>query len=444
MERRSFLRATALAGLASAAPWVFSRVRHRAFAQEVIYKGPYWVFVEAGGGWDPRFLFDPTENPDQNRLYKGIGQVGAIRHAAIDLDNEQLGWANDVAVREAVLSVKQFLERHGDRITVVNGIDTTTNNHDIGTRAMGSGKITAGYPVLAALIAHAEAPDLPISYLSYGGYDKTNDLVPLTRVANSEVFSRISRPNEMSPGATSTELFHSRETMERISRFQRERTEVMRNRQHLPALRKSIQELLAARAGSFVLDRVELPADPVQLASRELKAQQVFMQASQSLLAAFKSGLTASGTIRVSGFDTHGAHDRAQARLVLQLLSGIDYLQTEASRLGLADSLYVVVTSDFARGPQYNGKTSDDGKDHWPITSMFAMGPGIAGNRVVGETDDRQLAVAVDPRTLRPSEAGVVIGPADVHKALRKLAGLDRTELSARYPLSGAHLPLFG
>lgn len=53
MERRSFLRATALAGLASAAPWVFSRVRHRAFAQEVIYKGPYWVFVEAGGGGIP-------------------------------------------------------------------------------------------------------------------------------------------------------------------------------------------------------------------------------------------------------------------------------------------------------------------------------------------------------------------------------------------------------
>ena len=42
------------------------------------------------------------------------------------------------------------------------------------------------------------------------------------------------------------------------------------------------------------------------------------------------------------------------------------------------DQIVVVVGSEFARTPGYNG---GNGKDHWPITSMIVMANGIDGNR---------------------------------------------------------------
>ena len=43
-------------------------------------------------------------------------------------------------------------------------------------------------------------------------------------------------------------------------------------------------------------------------------------------LATFTSGLTAVASVVLGGFDTHGNHDRAQARQGLKLLGGVDYI----------------------------------------------------------------------------------------------------------------------
>ncbi len=63
------------------------------------------------------------------------------------------------------------------------------------------------------------------------------------------------------------------------------------------------------------------------------------------------------------------------------LLWGVDFLMEEAKKAGIDGQLIVVGASDFGRGPFYNGDGDGAGKDHWPITSLFAMGPGIAGGR---------------------------------------------------------------
>ena len=444
MDRRTFLRATAIAGLASTAPWVFPRALKRTTAQDAVYRGPFWIFVSAAGGWDPRFMFDPIEDPEQNRMYTGVGSTGSIRYAPIGLDYERLQWEPASGVATHVLTAEQFLERHGQRLAVVNGIDTTTNNHEGGSRAMSSGQLGLGYPALGALIAAANAPSMPMAFFSGGGYDFTGGHIPLTRVSNASAFSRIARPNEINAGSEDPALFHTQETMSRIERFQRARTAALRDAQRLPTIETSMRDLLAARASTAVLDRFEMPEETVDLAPGEVSDLESFMRQGQMLIAAFKSGLSATGSIRFGGFDTHGNHDRDQSRQVLKLYAGIDYLLAEAERNGFGDELYIVATSDFGRGPRYNGENGNAGKDHWPITSMFALGPGIAGNRVVGATDDRQLARAVDPDTLEVDDSGVKIGPGDVHRALRRIATMDDHELGQLYPLSGRDLNLFG
>lgn len=443
MDRRSFLRASALSGLAFSAPWVFPSALRSAAAQAVTYGGPYWIIVHASGAWDPLFLFNPTENTEHNRLYTGVGKSGSIPYAPYALNLEQLQWGAGLGIEGHVRTPQQFLARHGARLTVVNGIDTETNNHKGGVRTMACGQLPVGYPALAALIAATHAPQMPMTFFSGGGYDVTGGLVPLTRVANAQALSRIAYPNEVSAGQVETELYHSQATMARIQRYQQERVASLHERQRLPALRKSMEALVAARASTAVLDQLSLPEELVTLAPNELNAQEGFMQSAQMLVAAFGSGLTSAGTIQMGGFDTHGNHDVNQTRRIVQLLGGLDYLIDEVERAGLTDKVNIVVTSDFGRGPHYNSTGANGGKDHWPVTSMFALGPGVAGDRCIGGTDERELAVAVDPTTLELSDGGVTIGPGEVHRALRTLAGVDAA-LDAAYPLSAADLPLFG
>jgi uncharacterized protein (DUF1501 family) len=104
----------------------------------------------------------------------------------------------------------------------------------------------------------------------------------------------------------------------------------------------------------------------------------------------------------------------------------------------------VIVTSDFGRGPHYNGENDGAGKDHWPVTSMLAFGPDIAGGRTIGATDGEALARPIDPGSLALDDAGMKITPELVHIALRRVAGIEDHELSARYPLPGGAVPLFG
>jgi len=328
-------------------------------------------------------------------------------------------------------------------MAVLNGIDTSTNNHDGGQRAMGSGQLATGHPSLGALIAAARAPGLPMAYVSAGGYDATMGHLPLTRVANAGAVGRIARPLELSPGAPETELYHTRDTMNRIANMQRERAEAQRARQRLPAIGESMRALADAKAGASVLDRLSLP-EAVQLGIGPLGDLQGLMQQTQTALATFTSGLTAVASVVLGGFDTHGNHNRDQTRQVLKLLGGIDYVLAEAERQGLSDSLNVIVTSDFGRGPHYNGENDGAGKDHWPVTSMLAFGPDIVGGRTIGATDGEALARPIDPGSLALDDAGMKITPELVHLSLRRVAGIADHELSARYPLPGEAMPLFG
>ena len=445
MKRRSFLQLAALSGLSVGVPFM-ARPLH---AQAQAYGGPYWVMVNASGGWDPTFLFNPTMNAKHNRLYTEVRQVGAFSFAPIPIDIAAMGLDAALPVEQYqqwMMTNEAFLTKFGSRLTVLNGVDTSTNNHDSGTRTTWCGRIPEGYPSLAAMIAAAKAPEKPIAFLSAGGYDATQGLIPLTRIASATSMKKLAYPNRLDPNNTQNQdQYHTADTYNRIRAVQAERLSALQNAQQLPRLKEGMSALYTARQSDNELEALEIPATLVDLPG-QLGDLERFNQQAQLALAAFKAGLAVSANLQLGGFDTHSDHNRSQSRQLSKLLGGINYLMDYAATQGLADKLVVIVGSDFGRGPQYNAAATNTnaGKDHWPITTVLAMGPGIAGNRVIGATNDEQRSRNIDPGSLAPVDGGVKLTPQLIHLALRRVAGIEGTEVATKFPLLGDALPLFG
>jgi hypothetical protein len=150
-------------------------------------------------------------------------------------------------------------------------------------------------------------------------------------------------------------------------------------------------------------------------------------------MAAHRAGIGVSANLALGGFDTHDDHDNRHRPSVTALYDTLIALWNEAERQELAEDLVVAVISDFGRTPNYN---SAMGKDHWPVTSALLVGKGVVGNRVVGATDEGHKPLEIDVDTLQPVDAGGVrIKPAHVHRALRRVAGIEDTDLDERFPL---------
>lgn len=427
MDRRNFLKLTSLAGIAVVSPMAYAvgkrpgaRTNPNPVPLLEAYKGPFWITVNAGGGWDPTSFCDPkgaasAEDPDaMNRSYltKDIGSAGNIKFAP-------LGTEDDPAL------FQNFFEKHYKRLRVINGMDMQTNGHDSGSRHCWSGRLSEGYPSLAALIAAVHGYELPMAYLSFGGYDDTQGQVARTRSGNTGALARIAFPDRMDPGDEAA-LYHSAGASELIKKAQLARRDRLLEKEQLPRVRNAISMLYASRTGSNELQRLQqyLP-DPLD--------DDGFKRQIQVAMAAYRAGITVSVNLDIGGFDTHGNHDASHIPALARLLSGLDFIVEEAERQNVGDNYVVLAGSDFGRTPGYN---DTDGKDHWAISSVMMFGKGIGGDKVIGATTERHDALNWDPKTLKQSDSGIHIEPKHLHANLRKLAGIDGHELMRQYPLT--------
>ncbi len=431
MERRNFLSLGVLAGLTAGVSPVARRLvsaqpMPRASAVEP-YAGRFFLFVNAGGGWDPTMLCDP-KGGDINRQFMpgAIGAAGPFSYAPLTFTADG-----------QTLTNQRFFEKYRDRLLVLNGIDMQTNNHDTGTRYTWSGHLEDGYPPLAAIVAASLAPGRPLGFLSNGGYENTAGVAPLTRLSSLDTVARIARPNLPNP-ADPVRPYFTATTMERIQRYQAQRLGAMAAAQTLPAWQLSMRQLLETRGGGNLLERLMmyLPSnDEVTRATNPILRQGLVA------LAAYRAGVSAAANLSLGGFDTHGNHDMNQATALGRLLVGVDQLMDRVDAMGLRDRVVVMVGSDFGRTPQYNPQ---NGKDHWSVTSMLLMGPGIRGGRVVGATDERFRARGLDLTSLTPSDAaGAKLNPRSIHMALRRLAGVEASEAARQFPIAGESVNLF-
>lgn len=317
---------------------------------------------------------------------------------------------------------------------VINGVDAQTNSHTTGVTHNWSGRNAIGYPTLSALFAAKNAPDQPLSYINFGGFGDTANLIRFSRIANLDTLRGLLSPESARIEGT----FRRPEDVARVRRYRQARmARLAEDSSLLPQQARNLESFSSALKNKSSLSEFAafLPSASEVLpdvAINNLTTSTLLRQV-QTAAAAFDSGLASSVDLWTTGYDTHKAHDGTHEVLFNHLNDAIDLLWTLAEEKGFADRLTVLVSSDFGRTPHYN---SDDGKDHWPIGSVVVMRRNASWtNRAVGGTDEIQNAYQFNPATLeRDDNNGVTILPEHVHLAMRKLVGVHGTTVDFDFP----------
>ena len=426
MDRRNFMKMVATSGMTLGLPMTANLANAS--------PNRFWVSVHASGGWDPTVLCDPKGNaarsdgrgPVNSFATADIKAAGSIAYAPVPAT------ITDATLRADIeLMYDTFFQTHANRLLVINGVDTRTNSHSTGIRSVWSGSADLGMPAFGALAAAASAPNEPMSFLTNGGYDYTDGLVAAARVSGSGQFADLANPNYPSAGSNNRYLPDA--TFEALAASKRQRLEQLMGSEQLPQRKKLMSDLFGVRNAG----RNNLDAIAQKLAGRTTSG---FKGQAEMAVAAFSTGLGVSANLVTGGFDTHGNHDTSHYPRMRTLLEGVHHLWIRLEEEGLADRTTVIISSDFGRTPYYN---SGNGKDHWNVTSVMAMGAGIRGGRTIGATDPDFRAIRVNPETFLPDSNGIVLTPGHVHRSLRRLAGIESADLDRRYPIAADILNLF-
>ena len=391
------------------------------------YLGKLFIFVQADGGWDPTSFCDPKANTAGEPVINHWAERDEIREAG---NIAYAPFANNEA----------FFDKYYRRMLVINGVDAQTNSHTVGVVHNWSGRNSEGYPAMTALLAAGYGADLPVAYLSFGGYSRTGGTIRYTRLNNAELLRSIATPDIADDehrfiGEADWASLRSRQalTAERLASAPGLLPVEARNRALYQSAFAASEGLKvyadAIPAEDQLEESVEFTTSSGETYWSELRRQ------AQLAVLAFKTGVAVSADLWLGGFDTHDAHDADQGALMANLTDSVDYLWDYAEQHGIADRLVVVMGSDFGRTNFYN---SQDGKDHWPIGSYVVMEKNRSWtNRVVGETDELHFAKRINPTTLESDDAnGTIIYPKHVHKALRRYLGIEDTTGALRFPFS--------
>ncbi|MFT5325182.1 MAG: hypothetical protein ACI8P0_003049 [Planctomycetaceae bacterium] len=413
--RRDFLKWCAAAGLGLAVP---SRSDRALFADDrkdlPVYDGPYYVVCNASGGWDTTYLMDPKGVNEINRLYKDdeILTDGAINFAPTAKHISE-GMSNE-----------DFFTKYAKELLVLNGLDYSVNNHSPCSRYMATGNLDSlAWPTFAALIAACRDREAPLSFLTFGNYSGTGNLVPMARVPYINSLKLLANADAVH--GIAQHQYHEAFVSSHIERALAEQQQRRKSSVRLPRQSRAENMLYAAQWNSQALSRIT-PHIPKNIPKDSLSQQ------AEIALASFKAGVCVSVNLTIGQFDSHQKNDQDQMKLIPKFLSSIDYLLRRAEDLKIREKIVLVIQSEMGRTPNYN---KGDGKDHWSIGSIMFLGPGIQGNRVIGSTDDGQFAVPLNPKTLQSdSEKGIRVRPEHLHVALRELTGITEHPSSKLFP----------
>ena len=415
MKRRAMLKALMAAGAAASGfrlPLVHA----------ADHRGKLFVFVQADGGWDPTSFCDPKDNTPGEPVINHWAERDEVRNAG------RIPYA-PFARNQA------FFEKYHRRMLVINGVDAQTNSHTVGVVHNWSGRNSEGYPTTTALLAAHYAPELPVPYLSFGGFSATAGITRFTRINNADLLRDIASP--------ATEMF----TEEDWAALESYRAKTASRLTSAPRLLPGDMRHRAFYRSAFATEGLKAYADAIP-PEDELEEGEEYMspdgnrgfyselrRQAQLTVLAFKTGVAVSADLWLGGFDTHAFHDPDHEWLLGNLTDSVDYLWNYAERHGVADRLVVVIGSDFGRTNFYN---AGDGKDHWPIGSYVIMEKNQRWTgRAVGETDGLHFAHRINPRTLRRDDRnGTIIYPKHVHKALRRYLGIANTPGAQRFPFN--------
>ena len=180
--RRDFLKLCGLVGLGLACPGGITSLLRAASKEDAPYAGPYYVVFNAAGGWDTTYLMDP----------KGVGGINRLYQEGDILTEGQHKYAPTAKQIKSGMSNEEFFREFGKELLVLNGLDYSVNNHSPGARYMATGKLDSmAYPTFAALVAACKGPTCPLSFLTFGNYSATGNVVAMSRVPYLPSLQRI-------------------------------------------------------------------------------------------------------------------------------------------------------------------------------------------------------------------------------------------------------------
>lgn len=423
MKRRDFL---GLVGAGSALTLLPTRL----FATET-ERRPLWIQVSAGGGWDPSALCDPY--PQTYSTSFGVGET-IETEAGHRIRYADLGGAAGDFYGNQGYEFAEFFEKHAEKLLVMNGVYTASASHLSGASLAASGRLQAGYPTLAALVAAAEKEGRPMAFLAgSGGYVQTGGAVPATRLSDVRYLDELAHLNGY---GNSHEAIYSEDEYAALVAAREARMNRLIARESRPSVQKSLEMFSRSRSGHIQLTDFKAAYDAGPLVSLPEKnnynavMHSVFDQGFKAIIG-YSEGMTAAATLNVGVFDTHDEHDNSHLVSLQGLIQALDLLVQEAEARGVPTVF--LVNSEFGRTASYNVSA---GKDHWPVTSwLMLQTTGLevfSAGRVVGASTYDAAAHQVLPQALSPDslevlEEGEWLYPGGIHVALRQLAQVEDT-----------------
>jgi uncharacterized protein (DUF1501 family) len=384
-----------------------------------------FLFFFASGGWDATPL-DPKFGPD------GASPVGGT-----DMDpGTTLGAAGNLSWSSGPdrRNMDIFFRRWGARVALLRGVNVHSAGHESGTQWMMTGTSASSVSDWPTTIAANGSIEYPMPHLVFSGPAYPGNLgAAVVRGGGGTLLQLIdgtynTRVDEPAPVfATPADSMMDAALYNRVGR-------VMAGTEG--QARARLEGYMGNLERSMELEGRRFEAGLSQQ-SRGMLAQ------AEMALEVMRLGLTRCAMINIpGGWDTHGGNQAVGGQMDAFFGALQDLFERMDSTPGLSaprlsQEVVVVCTSELGRTPRFNGSR---GRDHWPYTSMLVAGSGIAGNRVVGATDNGFISVATDFRTGLPASGGQILGTEHVGSTLLKLAGLNPELWRAGVPIVPAML----
>lgn len=367
--------------------------------------GKRFLIVNASGGWDPLCVFAPlfglgTVDMEPNAEPWSVGNLRLV----------------DAPGRPAVRS---FFERYVDRTLLLNGVAVRSVNHETCATVMLTGATSDERPDWATLLAHGGRAHYDLPHLVMSGPVFPGPYGVLVNRAEGALSSLV-RGELLGDASPSVQRLGA-PAGRRVDHFLEQRYAAVL--QGHPD-NKQAQDLHEGwRRSRRLLDQSD---------SFAIDAAYTFRTRAETAITALSTGLSRCASVDTGfGWDTH-IDNNEQIGLFQDFFTDlariVELLDDTPGPTGapLADDTVLVVLSEMARTPIYNGT---GGRDHWPFTSMMMIGPGVVGNRTVGAYTDGYLGIGVDAKTgeLAPAKPG--ISTEDIGATLLALGDMDPGEL---------------
>jgi len=383
-----------------------------------------YLFIFAGGGWDPTRVFaDGLDNANVH-MESGAARGTAGGISFIDAEDRP--------------SVRTFFERHHDRSVVLNGLLVRSIAHEICTMIALTGTTSGLVPDWPAALAKPWADRVTLPHLVMAGPSFPGDL--------GENVVRVGQSGQLDALIDGSIASWSDVALSPLSTPSQG---IMDN---------YVRRRAAARsaAAKTVLDRQLSEAYVAGLErGTELKDLRYVMSFSSSAdlssagsvaLDALSMGLSRCVSLCYpldfgAEWDTHTQNDDLQSPLweslfqgLLAVMDRLDTLPGETTTT-LAEETLVVVLSEMGRTPALNPV---GGKDHWPYTSVLLCGAGLEGDRVIGGYDDNWYGYDVDPATGDTTDSGQILSSEALGATLLQLGDVDPDDyVSGVEPITG-------